>query len=158
LRQLAADLNLADAVTFHGNVDHASVITALSQADIFCFPTTCSEGFPKAVHEALACGLPVITTPVSVLPQLIGDCNGILLPDIEPETIAQAILDITSDEERFAAMIHSAQHTAREYSLERWRDEIGRRLRAAWGPLSGERLARTQAGGPFREESSLEEP
>ena len=156
LRQLAAELNLADAVTFHGKVNHDAVIAALSQAHLFCFPTD-SEGFPKAVHEALACGLPVITTPVSVLPQLIGEGNGVLLSDIEPETIARAILNIVSDEERFAAMMRSAQCTARDYSLERWRDEIGQRLRAAWGPLSGERLARTQAGGPFREKSSLEE-
>jgi glycosyltransferase involved in cell wall biosynthesis len=134
LRQLATELDLSDAVTFHGKVDHDAVIDALADAHVFCFPTD-SEGFPKAVHEALACGLPVVTTPVSVLPQLIGDRNGVLLPDIEPATIAEAILGLTADEERLAAMVRSAQRMARDYSLERWRDEIGQRLRAAWGPL-----------------------
>jgi glycosyltransferase involved in cell wall biosynthesis len=134
LRQLTTDLNLIEAVTFHGKVNHDRVIAILGRTHVFCFPTD-SEGFPKAVHEALACGLPVITTPVSVLPQLIGDRNGILLNDIQPETIAQAILDLISDEQRFREMGRSAQRTAQAYSLEAWRDQIGQKLCQAWGPL-----------------------
>jgi glycosyltransferase involved in cell wall biosynthesis len=115
-------------------VNHDRVLAILGSAHIFCFPTD-SEGFPKAVHEALACGLPVITTPVSVLPQLIGDRNGILLNDIQPQTIAQAILDLISDEQRFHEMGRNAQQTAQAYSLEAWRDQIGQKLGQAWGPL-----------------------
>jgi len=135
LRQLAQDLHLSDAVTFHGGVSHDRVIAALRQAHVYCLPSD-SEGFPKAVHEALACGLPVIATPVSVLPTLIGDHSGVLLSDIRPETIAEAILDLISDDGRFAEMARRARETSQAYSLEKWRDEIGERLRRAWGPLS----------------------
>lgn len=140
LKQKAEDLKLSDAVRFHGLIDHEAVLETLLQADLFCFPTD-SEGFPKAVHEALACSLPVIATRVSVLPQLIGDHSGILLSDIEAETIADAVLSAISDDERFAAMARNARRTAHDYSLERWRDEIGCHLRSAWGPLRQRKAA-----------------
>lgn len=133
-RQLASDLKLNGVVMFHGKVDHAQVLALLNQAHIFCFPTD-SEGFPKAVHEALACGLPVVTTPVSVLPTLIGEKNGALIEAPQAEQIAQAVLSIIADEDDFAALVRHTQDTARAYSLESWRDEIGARLRVAWGRL-----------------------
>lgn len=136
LRKLVAELDLGDAVTFHGYVNHDAVIAALLAANIFCFPTR-TEGFPKVVHEALACGLPVVTTPVSVLKHLINDQNGVLLSDTEPKTIAQAVLGLIADPDRFGLMIRHAQQMALDYSLERWRDEIGDMLRTAWNcPLS----------------------
>src|SRR5690606_30884514 len=124
LKALAAELNVAGQVMFHGRLDRQGVMHVLSQGHVFCFPTE-SEGFPKAVHEALSWGLPVITTRVSVLPVLVGTENGILLDDIEPETIATAIVSLVADNKRFAEMVQSAQETARAYSLENWRDRIG---------------------------------
>lgn len=132
-RQQAADLGLAEAVTFHGNVGHDRVLELLRGADLFCMPTTVPEGFPKAVLEALACGLPVVTTRVSVLPMLIGRGGGALLDDVEPATIADAIARSVEDPGRYEAMSRSAVETAREFSLERWRDTIADRLARAWG-------------------------
>lgn len=131
LKALAAELKVASQVTFHGRLDREGVMRVLSQSHVFCFPTD-SEGFPKAVHEALSWGLPVIATRVSVLPVLIGTENGILLDDIEPETIATAIVNLIADNNRFAEMVQNAQKTARTYSLESWRDRIGEHLRVAW--------------------------
>lgn len=131
LRELAAELNVAGQVTFHGRLDHRGVMRVLSQGHVFCFPSD-SEGFPKAVHEALSWGLPVIATRVSVLPVLVGTENGILLDDIEPETIASAIVSLIADNKRLAEIVRNAQETARAYSLENWRDCIGEHLQAAW--------------------------
>lgn len=128
----ASTLGLDDRVTFHGKVDHTSVMRLLNQADLFCFPTS-TEGFPKAVLEALACGLPVVTTRVSVLPSLIGRGCGMLIDEITPEAIAKAVHKILSDPNRYSAMSAQAIETAKEYSLERWRDTIGTHLYAAWG-------------------------
>jgi glycosyltransferase involved in cell wall biosynthesis len=134
LRQVATDLKLDEAVTFHGKLDHDGVLSALGRAHLFCFPTD-SEGFPKAVHEALACGLPVITTKVSALPELVGNRSGILLNDAQPETIAQAVLRIVINRETLRQMSVSARQTSSKYTLERWRDFIGERLTASWGLL-----------------------
>lgn len=133
LKQQAAELGVSGQVVFHGKLDHAGVLHRMKQAHIFCFPTR-SEGFPKAVLEAMACGLPVIATSVSVLPRLLSTGGGIL---IEPSSaaVARAIGEITSSEENFKAMSAKAQSMARAYTLERWRDTIGAMLTDAWGPL-----------------------
>jgi glycosyltransferase involved in cell wall biosynthesis len=135
LKSLTKRLGVDDRVTFHGHVDHQSVIDLLEQADLFCYPTAAPEGFPKVVLEALACGLPVVTTPVSVLAHLVGADIGLLLRSREPEAIAAAVRTCLADESRYRAMSARAIEKAREYSLERWRDTIGDFLRAAWGPL-----------------------
>lgn len=135
LKRLTERLRLDDRVTFHGHVDHESVIDLLKHADLFCYPTAAPEGFPKVVLEALACGLPVITTPVSVLAHLISADIGLLLRSRDPNEIAAAVRTCLSDEQRYRAMSARAVEKAREYSLERWRDTIGGFLRTAWGPL-----------------------
>jgi glycosyltransferase involved in cell wall biosynthesis len=131
LRDRAAALQVADRVTFHGQIDHAEVIRLLQQADLFCFPTA-SEGFPKVVLEALACGLPVVTSPVSVLPLLIGNGCGCLIEEPSPAAIAGAVRKCLEDPERYRAMSARAVETARQYSLERWRETIGDLLEASW--------------------------
>lgn len=134
LKALAESRGLTSRVRFHGNVKQTQVIELLGQADLFCMPSV-SEGFPKAVLEALACGLPVITTPVSVLPSLVGRGGGLLLSnkDVTDELVAAAIEECLSDPERYHTMSQAAIATARAYSLEAWRDTIGGYLRQAWG-------------------------
>jgi glycosyltransferase involved in cell wall biosynthesis len=124
---------LRDHVTFHGKVDHDRVLHLLRNADVFCFPTS-SEGFPKVVVEALACGLPVVTTRVSVLPELVAGC-GILLEKHSAIAIAKAVNSCLSDPKQYRVMSLKAAEKAWSYSLECWRDTIGQMLRGAWGPL-----------------------
>ena len=131
-KNVAESRGLSGRVTFHGKVNHDGVIRQFQCADIFCFPTVSSEGFPKAVLEALACGLPVVTTNVSVLPQLIGRGCGVLLEEARPAAVAGAVRAMLSNEEQYHAMSARAIETAAEYSLERWRDTIGDLLRASW--------------------------
>src|SRR5207248_10457556 len=123
-RQLADSLAVSHRIVFHGKVDHMRVIELLKQADLFCYPTRASEGFPKVVLEALACGLPVVTTRVSVLAELIGAGGGQLLDEATPEAVAKAVLEIMSKSDSYHAMSAQAIKTARHYSLERWSDTI----------------------------------
>ncbi len=135
LKTLAKELGLEDNVAFHGKISHDEVIRVMQSADIFVYPTTASEGFPKVVFEAMACGLPVITNPVSVLPQLIGEGGGVLLKNDSPEFIAESIISILTDQEKYINMQRNAFKTSDSFSLENWRDTIGRYLEAAWGEL-----------------------
>jgi glycosyltransferase involved in cell wall biosynthesis len=130
LKERAERLGLNGRVTFHGQLNHEGVIELLKQADLFCYPTK-SDGFPKVVLEALACGLPVISTPVSVLPHLIGNGCGVLIDEADPEALARAVRECLSDGERYREMSIRALATAEQYSLERWRDTIGGMLREA---------------------------
>jgi glycosyltransferase involved in cell wall biosynthesis len=133
-KRLARELQLEDCVRFHGHVDHQSVLELLKSATLFCYPTK-SEGFPKVVLEALACGLPVITTKVSVLQHLVSSECGALLEEASPEAVANAVKGCMTDRARYAEMSASSYRIAEKYSLERWRDTIGAQLRMNWGPL-----------------------
>jgi glycosyltransferase involved in cell wall biosynthesis len=136
LEAQARALGLAGAITFHGNVSHSEVLRILSRAHLFVFPTRVKEGFPKAVLEALACGLPVVATCVSVIPQLLRDGSGRLLKETTPEAVAQAVLDVTADAGQLKRMKAQARQAAQGYTLEAWGELIRRRLDCAWGPLA----------------------
>ena len=144
-RRTAQRVGVADRINFRGNVDRATVTRSLQCADLFCFPTA-SEGFPKAVLEALACGLPVLATKVSVLPMLIAEGAGLLLDEATPEAVASGVRRCLSDETAYREMSARALETARKYSLESWRDSIGELLAAGWGPLR--RSAQAPSAGP----------
>jgi glycosyltransferase involved in cell wall biosynthesis len=126
---------LADRVTLHGSMSHERLLELLRQADLFCLPADETEGFRQAVHEALACGLPVVATQGSIGPMLMGQGCGVILQESTPEAFATAVSDCLSDYARYRAMSLAALRKARRYSLERWREIIRERLEQAWGPL-----------------------
>lgn len=131
LKAQARNLKLENKTVFHGKVEPKRVVELMKRAHVFCYPTE-SEGFPKVVLEALASGLPVITTKVSVLPQLVGEKCGILLDTPTSENLAAAVEKICADKNSYRQMSESAIAAAREFSLENWRDYIGETLRQSW--------------------------
>lgn len=72
LRSLAAQLGVAERVRFLGPVPHAELPILLNAADVFVLPSS-SEGLANAWVEALACGTPVVTTPIPGAQELITD-------------------------------------------------------------------------------------
>lgn len=134
-RAMADRCGVTHRVRFHGKVGHAAVMELLKSADLFCFPSTSSEGFPKAVLEALASGLPVVSTRVSVLGELIGAGGGMLLEEATPTEVARGIKWCIADNRRYQSLSSAAIRTAAQYSLERWRDTIAAFLTPGWGPL-----------------------
>jgi glycosyltransferase involved in cell wall biosynthesis len=134
-KKLASEAGVAERVHFSGKLNHEQVMQRLRDAHLFVFPTTSSDGFPKVVLEALASGLPVVATKVSVLPQLLGNGSGVLINEATPEAVARGVEQALSDPDQYQAMSRKAIETARQYSLEAWRDTIGGYLSAAWGPL-----------------------
>jgi len=137
LKDLVRELQIAELVDFYGTLTHKGVMNILQASDIFVLPTR-REGFPKVILEAFACGLPVIATSVSVIPQLVGDDKGIIIYDSTPEAIVEAVLRMISDENRFAQMSLRAREASRSYTLEKWQNIIGNRLKGAWYKISSE--------------------
>lgn len=146
-RRQAEDLGCADLVSFEGLVPHGDVLDALRWAHLFLLPTSSSEGFPKVVTESLAAGVPVVASSVGVLPLILDGC-GIIVDPLDAAGVADALEHLLRDPERYRALSSEAVARARDLTLERWQEEVGRRLLAAWGPLrsDGRRPSVTIAG------------
>ncbi|WP_395019651.1 glycosyltransferase [Dongia sp.] len=97
LQAEAVQLGLADRVTFHGGLPHGRTLELLNQASIFILPSVTAtdgdvEGIPVAIMEAMAQGLPVISTFHSGIPELVEDgVSGLLVPERDVEALAAAI-------------------------------------------------------------------
>ena len=130
-RAVVKDLELVGDVNFFGKLTQEDTLVRMQGADLFCLPSS-SEGFPKVVVEALACGLPVVTTGVSVLPELLRSGCGRILADTKPETIADTITACLSNHEVYKCMSAAAVSAAADFSLEAWAESIRGQCEAAW--------------------------
>lgn len=138
-QRLARSLRVDDRVSFLGQLSHEGVLTALRKADLFVFPTSASEGFPKAVAEALACGLPIISSDVGALPRIVG-AAGLTLHEPDAADLSEAIADLLNDPVSYRQMSEHALAIASRLSLTAWRDRIHSLLEERWG-LGGHRAS-----------------
>jgi glycosyltransferase involved in cell wall biosynthesis len=121
--QIEADVRrrgLARHVRLLGHCD--DVRGVLAAADLFVLPSR-SEAFPNAVLEAMAAGVPVVTTAVGGLLELIEqDRTGMLVPVDDPRALAAAILGLVANPARANALAAEARRTAERYSFTRMVD------------------------------------
>lgn len=83
LKARAAQLGLADAISFLGEVTHDRALEVMQGADALVLPSY-GEGSPLSVTEAMALGTPVIATPVGAVPELVADTGELVTPgDVE---------------------------------------------------------------------------
>jgi UDP-glucose:(heptosyl)LPS alpha-1,3-glucosyltransferase len=116
-QRLTRQVSVADLVRFEGL--RADVERCYAGADLFVLPTL-YDPFANACLEAMACGLPVLTTAANGVAELLRDgVNGCVLGDVpSAETVADAVQRLLSWEQR-RAMGEAAQQTAGEYPLSR---------------------------------------
>ncbi len=81
-------------MTVHGAVSGAALITAYERADIFCLPSL-EEGYGMVIPQAMACGLPVVTTDVTGAADLLtsGE-NGLVVPPADSAALADALEEL----------------------------------------------------------------
>jgi glycosyltransferase involved in cell wall biosynthesis len=93
LEGLAAQLGLGDAVRIVGRVPASRVADWLQASNLFALATS-REGCCNAVLEALACGIPVVTTPAGDNAHFVRDgVNGRLVPIDDAESLARALVE-----------------------------------------------------------------
>lgn len=104
LTRLAAELGIAEAVDFLGEVEHADVPATLAGFDIFAIPST-AEGFGVAAIEAAAMTLPVVGSDVHGIPDVVANGRtGILTPAGDAAALAASIRRLAEDAELRATM------------------------------------------------------
>ena len=127
LKEHAEKSGVARYITFTGAVPQAAVPKLLDEHDIFLFPTSLNEGFPKAVLEAMSRGLPVISSAVSVLPTLVKG-SGYTIEQPSPDSLADAISYLVSNKEQYALFSANAQKVANRYTLSAWSEKIRNKI------------------------------
>jgi glycosyltransferase involved in cell wall biosynthesis len=107
LESHAASLNVKNHVKFLGERDDTQEI--LAGFDIFLLPSQ-SEGFPNALLEAMAAGLPCIATKVGGVPEIIRNKkNGILVNPCSPGELSEALNELTDSPETMKKIGEAAQ-------------------------------------------------
>jgi glycosyltransferase involved in cell wall biosynthesis len=89
IERLIRQLGIGDRVTFTGRIDHDEFVHQYARAQMAVVPSV-YEGFGLPAGEAMACGVPVISTTGGALPEVVGDA-GLLVPPADPEALAKAI-------------------------------------------------------------------
>ena len=98
-RELVESLNLTDYVTVFDWLDSEQRNTLLAKADIFVLPTY-NEGLPLALLEAMSWSLPVISTPVGGIPDIITqNKNGLLVNPGDIKQLSEAIQCLIESED-----------------------------------------------------------
>jgi colanic acid/amylovoran biosynthesis glycosyltransferase len=97
LEALSAQLRLDKSVRFLGAMAHQPTLSEVSQAEVFVLASF-AEGLPVALMEAMALGVPCISTTIAAIPELIEDKeNGLLVPPANPEALFRALRQLASD-------------------------------------------------------------
>ena len=90
-------LKIEEYVKILGQVPEGEKILQLRSSDIFVLPTF-SEGLPISLLEAMAAGLPIISTPVGAIPEVIDEGkNGFLIQPGDYEALAEKIVILAKD-------------------------------------------------------------
>ena len=116
----AAELGLADRVTFHGWLPREQVSGLYQAADAFIFPSYREPG-GNVVFEAMAHGLPLIVSDIGGPGNVVDESCGIRIHPVSPDQyaldLAAAIMRLAGDAQLRAALGDGARHRAAEVAL-----------------------------------------
>lgn len=113
LRVLADDLQIADRIDYAGYVPN--VEDYLANADVFLLSSH-YEAQPLSILEAMAAGLPIISTDVGGVRDIVTD-NGILVPPGDTDAMAQAMVQLYTQPERYAKLAACSSRNAAAYDI-----------------------------------------
>jgi glycosyltransferase involved in cell wall biosynthesis len=119
IEALARDRGVADRVSLAGPVPLDQLLPRYRAYDAFVLPTLPGEGVPRVLLEAMAGGLPIVTSRVSGIPGLIThEVNGLLLDAPSGRTVADAVTRIVRDASLRRRLIAGGYATAGLHTLQ----------------------------------------
>lgn len=127
LRQQIDDRGLTDVIELRGGMAFADVLDTLEAADVFCLaprmiPGQAPDGIPNVIAEAMALRVPVVSTQVSAIPELVEtEVSGLLVPVDDVDAFANALQRL-AENPKFAAQISDAAATKVAYRFDQNRN------------------------------------
>ncbi|MDD4454567.1 MAG: glycosyltransferase family 4 protein [Candidatus Methanomethylophilaceae archaeon] len=98
IEEIIADNNLHESVEISGWIPHQQLGNCLNRLKLLVIPSY-TEGLPNIMLEAMACGTPVLATPVGAIPDVISHReNGFIMISNSPQCITEALLSALDDE------------------------------------------------------------
>ena len=127
LRVLAAQLGVADRVSFLGRVPHSEMPALFRSADVVACPQW-SEAFGVVPLEAMACGVPVVASAVGGLAEsVVHDVTGLHVRPRDPAQLARALRSLLGDDTRRQEMGAAGQDRTRvRYAWDRIALDVAR--------------------------------
>lgn len=116
LEKLIKTLNLEKHVIFLGEIPNADIPAILNTADIFILPSVTDpdgtqEGIPNALKEAMAMGIPSISTyHAGIREVIIHKKTGLLVPERDHITLAKAITDLLTNNKLYSEISKHGAH------------------------------------------------
>lgn len=110
-------------IVHKGRLPHEQIPEYLNMADVFVLPTL-AEGCNNAIIEAMACGLPIISSDRSFNWDVLNKENSILVDPMNIEEISEAIKNLKDDKKRMENMSKAALKTAEELTIEKRAEKI----------------------------------
>lgn len=124
LGDLAAELGLTDAVAFTGRVDNENMAKLYYSANVMVNPSL-ADNMPNSVLEALACGVPVVSTNVGGVPYLVEhDKTALLVPPQDATAMADAIITLLTDPVKAQQIREAGVESVRQYTWPKVRERL----------------------------------
>jgi L-malate glycosyltransferase len=117
LKDLSSDLGLSDLVVFKGYVAHENLPEIYASSDLFVLPSF-NEGMSNTILEAMASGLPIITTDTGGKRELINS-NGVIIKEGNKQDIAEAIINLAGNPDKRKMMGQESKLMADSLSWEK---------------------------------------
>ena len=114
--QQAQKIDMDRDVVFTGFVEHNELPSIYSGASVFVFPSYC-ESFGMPLLEAMACGVPIITSNISAMPEVAGDA-GILVNPYDVEEIVEAVYQVLSKSSLREKLVEKGLEKVKHFSWE----------------------------------------
>ena len=139
MQQRAQDRGVANRITWKGAQDQPEVIAAMRAADLFVLPSRVAgdgdrDGLPNVLMEAASQKLPILSTPVSAIPEFIDTGVHGILTDDAPESIAQAISGFAADPALGPALAGAAyERLVHDFGMDPGIARLVQRLRGTMG-------------------------
>jgi glycosyltransferase involved in cell wall biosynthesis len=132
-------LGLDDCVAFTGGMEFDEVLDHLESAHVLVLASQ-TEGWPKSIAEAMAFGLICIGSDLGLIPEMLGEGRGFLVPPRDVEALAEALSRVAANPAGYGPMRQASAEWAQRYSLEGLKDALKALLEQHWKlsfPLDG---------------------